>query len=61
MIFFMNFIRYEEDLAMQTGNMDQIKLIQGLTIAAEAFNSGIILMCLLGNAKSILLLFDIRN
>ncbi|XP_018377515.1 PREDICTED: major facilitator superfamily domain-containing protein 6-like [Trachymyrmex cornetzi] len=40
-IFFL--LWYEEDLAIKTGYMDKIKLIEGLTVAAEAFGCVIFL------------------
>ncbi|XP_071581776.1 major facilitator superfamily domain-containing protein 6-like [Temnothorax nylanderi] len=45
MIYFL--LWYEEDLAMKTGYMSKIKLIEGLTIATETFGCGI-MFCLFG-------------
>lgn len=44
-------IRYLEDLAMATGHMREIKLIEGLTVAAETLGGEIIFFSLSGNVK----------
>lgn len=44
------FTRYLEDLAMATGYMSEIKLIEGLTVAAETLGGEIICFSFSGNA-----------
>lgn len=44
----MFFIRYLEDLAMATGYMGEIKLIEGLIVAAETLGGEIIFFSLSG-------------
>jgi len=46
------FTRYLEDLAMTTGYMGQIKLIEGLIVAAETLGGEIIFFSLSGKKYS---------
>lgn len=43
-------------MAIKTGNTDNIKLIEGLTVAAECFGSAVIFMSLFGNVKYLILI-----
>lgn len=56
-----SFTRYLEDLAMATGYMSEIKLIEGLTTAAETLGGEIIFFSLSGNVYLVFTLFHVTH
>lgn len=49
----MNICRYLEDLAIATGHMGQIKLIEGLIVASETLGGEVIFFSLSGTYKTL--------